>query len=127
MDSPFSTTKRISSHSKQQICAKVKCPLPSMKIRVLRVKQQSNASDCGLYAIAFVYHILQGKQNPKYVNFNQETMRHQLLRSLLADSVGDFPLTTRKAMFCNEMMEVLELHCICGLCWVHSDKNQSSR
>ena len=55
---------RIADHTKQQICAILNCDLKHVKIKVFSVQQQSNGVDCGVFALAFCFHILSEKADP---------------------------------------------------------------
>ena len=52
---------------------------PSFTVRVASVTKQSGASDCGLYAIAYITHIATGL-NPSLYIFRQALMRNHLLK-----------------------------------------------
>lgn len=49
-----------------------------IKLKVAGVQQQTNDTDCGLYAIAFRNHILHYKEYSYDVEFNQSNMCHHL-------------------------------------------------
>ena len=56
------------------------------------VPEQSGASDCGVYAIAFATALAQGKHPECYV-FTQHKMRVQLRRCLIGGKMEKFPHT----------------------------------
>ncbi|XP_065066055.1 uncharacterized protein LOC135691970 [Rhopilema esculentum] len=121
LDSLFSG--RISEKVKQQLCAIMHSSMPILKINVVPVQQQSNGVDCGAYAIAFTNYILKEKRNPTEVTFDQQTMRHNLLRSLAANKMLPFPITTKTVRRCCTKTISLELYCSCRMCWVPFDNN----
>ena len=62
MDSLFK--ERVSVHIKKQICFIMNSKERAIKIKVAGVQEQTNGIDCGLYAIAFINHIVQNKEYP---------------------------------------------------------------
>ena len=91
---------RISEKVKQQLGAIMHSSMPILKIHVVPVQQQSNGVGCDAYAIAFTNCVLKEKRNPTEVTFNQETMRHNLLRSLAVNKMLPFSTTTRTVKRC---------------------------
>ena len=82
---------RIADHTKQQICAILNCDLKQVKIKVFSVQQQSNGVDCGVFALAFCFHILSEKADPVGIFFDENKFRHHLLHCLTADLICPFP------------------------------------
>ena len=78
---------RISEKVKQQLGAIMHSSMQILKIHVFPV-------GCDAYAIAFTNCVLKEKINPTEVTFDQETMRHDLLRSLAANKMLPFSTTT---------------------------------
>ena len=72
---------RVSVHIKKRICFIINSEEREIKLKVAGVQQQTNDTDCGLYAIAFINHILHYKEYLYDVKFNQSKMCHHLLRS----------------------------------------------
>ena len=72
---------RVSVHIKKRICFIMNSEEREIKLKVAGVRQQTNDTDCGLYAIAFINHILHYKEYLYDVKFNQSKMCHHLLRS----------------------------------------------
>ena len=100
-----SLLRRTISHKvKQQICSIMHCSSPCLKIKVLPVHQQTNGVDCGLYAIAFTLYYAINRKYPTEVTFDQQLMRHHLLRALAANTLGDFPLTNKKWRKCVKLV-----------------------
>ena len=66
---------------------------PTFKgVRKVRVQQQHNGSDCGVFAIAFSTCLVYG-QNPVSVTFDSPRMRAHLLRCLKSGTMELFPTT----------------------------------
>ena len=82
---------RIADHTKQQICAILNCDLKHVKIKVFSVQQQSNRVDCGVFALAFCFHILSEKADPVGIFFDENKFRRHLLHCLTADLICPFP------------------------------------
>ena len=57
------------------------------------VKQQSNGSDCGIFAIAFAACLVFGIEDPSHVNFVVATMRPHLPACLRNKKISLFPST----------------------------------
>ena len=68
--------ERIADHTMQQICAIMNCDLKHVKINVLPVQQQSNGVDCGVFALAFCFHIFSEKVNPAGIFSDESKFRH---------------------------------------------------
>lgn len=70
---------RVSVHIKKRICFIMNSE--EREIKVAGGQQQTNDTDCGLYAIAFMNHILHYNEYLYDVKFNQSKMCQYLLRS----------------------------------------------
>ena len=77
MDSMF--RRKINHHVQRQICSIMHCSMDTIKAMVLRLQQQTNGIDCGLYVLAFIVYLLENDKYPTEVSFNQNQMRNHLL------------------------------------------------
>eukprot|EP00794_Sanderia_malayensis_P018489 gene18489-20338_t len=125
MDSLF--RGKISTNTRQQICALLNCNLPKIRIMVLPVKQQTNNTDCGIYALAFTQYILLNKNNPSEINFRQEKMRNHMLHALLKDHIDPFPSSSGTAKTNNAAIIKVDLFCICRMPWFASKSRYHGR
>ena len=115
---------RIADHTKQQICAILNCYLKHVKMKVLSVQQQSNWIDCGLFALAFCFHILSEKANPVGIFFDESNFRHHLLHCLTANLISPFPKSNRQAMkTCKDREIMVEIFCTCRMPWIIAENN----
>ena len=121
MDSMFKG--RISYHIQRQICSIMHCPLNRINAIIIPVQQQTNGIDCGIYALAFIQYLLEHKQYPTEVSFDQQQMRNHLLRSLKENKISKFPATNKKVKMSKRKEIFLEIYCTCRMIWVESDKN----
>ena len=60
MDSMF--RGQVAHQTKRQICSILNSAEKELRIVVLPVQQQSNAIDCGVFALAFIHYILSEKE-----------------------------------------------------------------
>ena len=86
-----SLTKPVISQEIQELAENLLGPNLN-SISNIRVPQQTNLSDCGVFAIAFATCLCFG-QNPSYVTFNVARMRPHLIRCLQTGSMHLFPTT----------------------------------
>ena len=89
MDSMF--RGRVAHQTKRQICSILNSDKKELKIVALLVQQQSNAIDCGVFALAFIHYILSEKKTPVEVNFDTSKMRRHLLHGLVENELSQFP------------------------------------
>ena len=66
------------------------CGLSTVSIDICQVQQQSNGTDCGVFAIAFATHIANGI-NPVNVKFDEMKMRQHLVQCLTDHKMKVFP------------------------------------
>ena len=115
---------RIADHTKQQICAILHCDLKHVKIKVLPVQQQRNGVDCGVFALAFCFHILSEKANPVGIFFDESNFRHHLLHCLTANLISPFPKSNGQAMkTCKDREIMVEIFCTCRMPWRKAENN----
>ena len=87
-----------------------------LSVAVANVAQQSGASDCGLFAIAFVTHLAHSL-NPCYCNFKQNAMREHFLKCIDQATMTPFPTNsqrTARLAITKEIVEI-QLYCYCRL------------
>ena len=125
LDSMFNG--RIAQHTQRQICAILHCSFDKINVTVLPVQQQTNGIDCGVYAIAFAHYIVENKDYPAVVAFDQVRLRNHLLKSIKDNEILPFPTTDRNVIRCKQKEVALEIFCSCRMIWVPSDKNVYGR
>ena len=62
-----------------------------LAVTSLSVQPQKKGYDCGLFAIAFTYHMARGDDVTK-IHFNQSLMRQHLLKCFEKQKLSPFPL-----------------------------------
>ncbi|XP_065679788.1 uncharacterized protein LOC136094113 [Hydra vulgaris] len=115
MDSLFHG--KIANHTIEQICAIMKCTYEKLNVCVLPVQQQSNGEDCGVFSIAFVYHIVSTKSKPDNVTFSIPEMRSHMLNCIKVNKVSSFPQSLASCKRCFQKEIFIELFCSCRMPW----------
>ena len=125
-DSMFSG--RILNGVMKQVCQIMKCKLPQLKVNAIPVQQQSNSVDCGAFALAFAYTVLEGKDDVSKIFFNHVKLRSHLLHAILSDNLEPFPLAARvKGRICCAKVVLFDLFCTCRQLWIANDRNVKAR
>ena len=62
-----------------------------LKVTEMPVQQQLNATDCGIFSIAFAYHLAIGDELSN-LDFSDEDMRQHLLECFNSEELRFFPL-----------------------------------
>ena len=62
-----------------------------VELQFVPVQQQTNDSDCGVFAVAFAVSLALGR-NPKHVTFHTSRMRPHLAGCLKAQKISMFPV-----------------------------------
>ena len=119
MDSVFHG--RVPQQTKRQICSILNSNKKELKIVALPVQQQSNAIDCGVFALAFIHYILSEKKTPVEVNFDTSKMRTHLLHCLVENELSQFPRSDRNHRKCIQKNISIALFCNCRMPWTKSD------
>ena len=88
MDSMF--RGRVAHQTKCQVCSILNSNKKELKMVALPVQQQSNAIDCGVFAVAFIHCILSEKKTPVEVNFDTSKTRTHLLHCLVENELSQF-------------------------------------
>ena len=127
MDSYFHG--KINHKLKEQICSIVRYDKSPLQIKVVPEQQQGKMSlDCGLFTLAFIQYILDSKDIPSAVSFDQAKMRHHVLRALAANKLGLFPRLSESKTKRNKEKHIdVELFCNCRLPWSPNDNSRPSR
>ena len=108
-DSKYSS---LSQRTQTLIAKLVNTDKPSFTVRVASVTKQSGASDCGLYAIANITHIVTGLDPSLYI-FRQALMRNHLLKCFEQKKLEPFPVfKERRVSTCAKTMTV-RVYCYC--------------
>lgn len=76
------------------------------------VQQQSNFSNCGLFAIAFAYAICQGHP-PEQCGFNEGRLRAQLYKSITQNNITFGINTVAKPAISNSDQTRISVYCVC--------------
>ena len=79
------------------------------------VPQQTNTIDCGVFAIAFVTHLLHGK-DPSKMQLNPSQMRHHLascLRNNIVSLYPEYNEAVGNVLRCHEHRVFVRLHSLC--------------
>lgn len=94
-------------------------------MHVKSVQQQINTVDCGVFAIAFITHLLYGK-DPSTTKFNSSQMRHHLAGCLQNDAITVFPEYNEDEKsvdlsYCHQHTVTVILYCMHRLPWFEDD------
>lgn len=108
------TSGDISFQTKQQIAALIYSNKSKVKVIIPRVQQQSNGSNCGLFALAFAYSLSAG-QDPSTVIYKEKQLRSHLLTCLESQQVISFPCHPRRRQTKTPIVLEFSIHCICRL------------
>ena len=91
-----------------------------IKVHVRPVQQQKNNIDCGIYAIAFAYFIVNNTHLS--IAFLDETkLRKHLYFCFQNSKMAPFPLSSRKERKNKENTIFLNLYCNCRMSWSNID------
>ena len=90
-DSNAGTT--LSSSLKSQLKQLYQCAAKDGVLNILQmpVQQQSNGTDCGLFSIAYAYHLALGDE-PAAITFDEAKLRQHLVQCFLKENFEPFPL-----------------------------------
>ena len=90
------------------------------------VQQQSNGVNCGVFALAFCFHILSENANPVGIFFDESKLRHHLLHCLTADLISPFPKYNGQGIkfrTCKDRETMVEIFCTCRMPWIIAENN----
>ena len=74
----------------EQICALLVSSAPTITLQFMTTDRQQNASDCGLFSLAFSTALCVG-EDPQGLEFDQKVMRSHLLSCLVDGELNPFP------------------------------------
>ena len=111
-DSMYPTT---STHVKHQIASLLATTQNTIRLRHMDVQMQSGGYDCGLFAIAFATALVHGEQPGRFL-FDQDKMRHHLLKCLQEGELTPFPVKKTRRNACRvKSWDTIEVHCVCRM------------
>ena len=80
---------KIRDHVKMQICNIFKCNGKELTVNVKACKQQTNGVDCGVFAVANLFHILTGADIDR-TKIQDDKMRDHLLQCIKSGHFKEF-------------------------------------
>ena len=133
-DSLFSSSrKRLPLAVEQQVCQFLYTKDRSVNLKIAPVQQQSNSTNCGLFAIANATSLAFG-QCPTNLTYDENIMRKHLVSCFDTDEMLPFPTKTQKTKRCKASTIEVEVFCAwrmpskkpmaeCESCqeWYHKD------
>ena len=106
---------------KKQIACIMKEECQKLTIHIQPVQQQSNGSDCGLLALAFITSLLHG-QDPAGATYDNQQLRPHLLSCLTEGNMAVFPASNKDcSRRCPAKEIMLDLFCHCRMPWSKKD------
>ena len=78
----------------------------SLIINEMSVQQQENSYDCGLFAIAFAFHLAQGDE-PSALNFDCKKLRQHLVECFEKEVLSPFPMLVKDLLAVPNKSEIL--------------------
>ena len=100
---------------KKQIASLLLSPERKIAIEVKDVQQQTNNTDCGVFAIAYATALCFG-HDPCYLHFNRREIRLHLWKCFMDQKFTMFPFTARNPAK-NCKLVSFEIYCICRQPW----------
>ena len=106
--------KALSKETEYLIASMVHVPSSDLQIVMMDVDKQSNGSDCGVLAIAYVFDICSGG-DPCTVRFNHSKIRSHLATCLENCQFSQFPILGDRESVQRKpkTVKTVELHCSC--------------
>ena len=83
-------------------------------VEVCAVQQQTNSTDCGVFAIAFATSLLNG-MDPTRMSYDPSSLRKHLLKCLQSGHIDPFPLTDQTVRRCKSSIQSIEVFCSCRM------------
>ena len=71
----------------------------SLIVNEMSIQQQENFYDCGLFAIAFAFHLAQGDE-PSALNFDCKKLRQHLVECFEKEILSPFPMLVTRPSCC---------------------------
>lgn len=81
----------------------------SLIVNEMPVQQQENSYDCGLFAIAFAFHLAQGDE-PSALNFDCQKMRQHLVACFENEVMSSFPMKVKGSSVCAKRIRNININ-----------------
>ena len=96
----------------EQICALLISSEPTITLQFMPTDCQQNASDCGLFSLAFSTALCVG-EDPQGLQFDQKVMRSHLLSCLVDGEMNPFPCKKMTRRCKTKKTCKIAIHCTC--------------
>ena len=110
-DSLYSSVLDSTTHL---IASMVSSSASKLVVRMMDVERQSNGSDCGVLAVAYIFDICSGF-DPCMVKFNHKLIRQHLVTCLENCQFSRFPLLGERTCSPHMSIQPVDLHCSCHM------------
>ena len=110
----LSSSKTVGAEIAKQTAQCLFTESPSLNIFLQPVQQQTNGTNCGLFAIAFATCLANGI-DPTTVRFDERKLRKHLVSCMEEKKMTMFPILNYEPKVCQGTNIKLLLHCICRL------------
>ena len=108
---------KIRDHVKMQICNIFKCNGKELTVNVKACKQQTNGDDCGVFAVANLFHILTGADIGR-TKIREDKMRDHLLQCIKSGHFKGFEKSASSdIVFCKIKKIKIQIFCYCRFPW----------
>ena len=104
----------VSSATMRTIASLLFSPASELVVNVMGVQRQSNSSDCGVFAIAFVFDICSG-HDPCTARYDQKSLKKHLAKCLEDCKFTRFPTLGERKSSQIKRIQKEQLHCSCRL------------
>lgn len=100
--------------TKQQIAALLHVEdAECIDVKIMPVEQQTNSTDCGVYAIAFATSLCHGV-DPSTIKFNRRAIRSHLWKCMEGgNSIEMFPGVISQGVPATSSKHVIQIYCTC--------------
>lgn len=99
--------------TKKQIAALLHTQAECIDVQIMPVKQQTNSTDCGEYAIVFATSLCHGV-DPSMIKFNRQAIRSHLWKCIEeGNAIEMFPCVVPSAMCTTCNSHVINIYCTC--------------
>ena len=112
----------VSLHTKKQICSLIRPRCKEFRFDIVDTQRQTNASDCGIFAIAFATELIHHK-SPALCEFDVSQMRPHLIKCLEGGALSRFPLKKVRRVPMGRMVRKSIKENIYCSCRMPNDKN----
>ena len=113
---------KIRDHVKMQIFNIFKCIGKELTVNVKACQQQTNGVDCGVFAVANLFHILTGADIGR-TKIREDKMRDHLLQCIKSGHFKEFEKSdSSDIVFCKIKKIKIQIFCYCRFpwAWYHS-------